>query len=280
MSESFPFHDSPTEQSKTLTEWEVLHLRNAVSTLNLGDPTVEGYEELHGPDPNIEDELEWQLGSQSLCPPCRSVRWLALAPINKSQTTVLHRLEASSIPLADAPCALCRFLGLLAISPYSSASEDEPTRLELTPQFSIGPVSYLKNSLIFNLYISHYYHGTIGLIRNKTGRDILGPRILDPGRIDYNILRKWLRACQGSHPTMCQPQDTGYASLFLVIDCESVEVVAPPPNCKFVALSYVWGHSPPIAEIGMGVRFPPTIQDSMVVTLELGYRYLWVDRYV
>lgn len=48
----------------------------------------------------------------------------------------------------------------------------------------------------------------------------------------------------------------------------------------WVALSYVWGHSS--GDAGPEVfpqALPNTIEDAIKVTEEMGYRYLWVDRY-
>lgn len=54
------------------------------------------------------------------------------------------------------------------------------------------------------------------------------------------------------------------------------------PGCEYVALSYVWGLNPRL-ERGDGASLPPTcdftIEDAIKVTLELEFRFLWVDRY-
>ncbi|KAA8627766.1 HET domain containing protein [Pyrenophora tritici-repentis] len=48
-----------------------------------------------------------------------------------------------------------------------------------------------------------------------------------------------------------------------------------PSNCRFVALSYVWGSEQSSLRLEDA---PATIKDSITVTLALGYDYLWVDR--
>ncbi|RTE83477.1 hypothetical protein BHE90_001907 [Fusarium euwallaceae] len=66
-----------------------------------------------------------------------------------------------------------------------------------------------------------------------------------------------------------------------VIPQEKSEAGRPPP---YVALSYVWGQ--PLSDQqqhqsideSSGV-FPAVVEDAIRVTMELGYEYLWVDRY-
>ncbi|KAF2025994.1 hypothetical protein EK21DRAFT_116280 [Setomelanomma holmii] len=50
---------------------------------------------------------------------------------------------------------------------------------------------------------------------------------------------------------------------------------------RWIALSYVWGESSPIAHINtivnghLPLQMPRTVQDAIIVTKNLGYRYLW-----
>ncbi|RSL91434.1 hypothetical protein CEP52_014257 [Fusarium oligoseptatum] len=66
-----------------------------------------------------------------------------------------------------------------------------------------------------------------------------------------------------------------------VLPQEKSEAGRPPP---YVALSYVWGQPPSdqqqhqTIDESLGV-IPAVVQDAIHVTLELGYEYLWVDRY-
>jgi len=105
-------------------------------------------------------------------------------------------------------------------------------------------------------------------------------RKLAPERIDYDVLRHWLRHCKRHHRTKCSPNFSSSIPGLLVFDCKAGEVVAAPEDTVFpyIALSYVWG--------GVGIapkepkEFPATIRDAITVTLKLGYRYLWVDQLV
>jgi len=62
------------------------------------------------------------------------------------------------------------------------------------------------------------------------------------------------------------------------IDCQLMCVASHPASAPYLALSYVWGGIQESGELIEG-HIPKTIQDAMIVTRRLGYRYLWVDRY-
>jgi hypothetical protein len=54
-------------------------------------------------------------------------------------------------------------------------------------------------------------------------------------------------------------------------------------DCQYVALSYVWGDLEPGPSVEHGIlpaQLPRTIEDSILATRLLGYRYLWIDKYV
>lgn len=75
-----------------------------------------------------------------------------------------------------------------------------------------------------------------------------------------------------------------------LIDCEEMVIVAATESSQWLALSYVWGVDMPAAVTvdgetrfragsRMSTNLPATIRDAMVVTRQLGHRYLWVDEY-
>ncbi|PMD37884.1 HET-domain-containing protein, partial [Hyaloscypha variabilis F] len=73
-----------------------------------------------------------------------------------------------------------------------------------------------------------------------------------------------------------------------VIDCKTRAIVKAPPNCKYAALSYVWG-TPEAGTVDQSIGnaqgifatdvCPAVIRDSLLATLSLDLQYLWVDRY-
>ncbi|KAK0651135.1 heterokaryon incompatibility protein-domain-containing protein, partial [Cercophora newfieldiana] len=105
----------------------------------------------------------------------------------------------------------------------------------------------------------------------------------------------WLRTCK-RHRYRCNPKPPDVKGM-RVIDCKSEHLTIRDyePGDKYVALSYVWGQSPPgatgptkaIVPRGITKRMvlklpddiPLTIRDAIEVTKALRYRYLWVDKY-
>ena len=104
-----------------------------------------------------------------------------------------------------------------------------------------------------------------------------GTRRLLPDCVDYQLLREWHDFCAQNHRQTCATESKEYPEMLKVIDCRTRRIIEAPPSCSYVALSYVWGkqESTTVASDTM----PSVISDAMIVTLELGSQYLWVDRY-
>jgi hypothetical protein len=114
--------------------------------------------------------------------------------------------------------------------------------------------------------------------------------VLPNNSIDYQLLRSWARYCKSHHGNRCSYHgDTSELwvagrSALKVIDCTTSKVVTAPQDAAYVALSYVWGKSSALdtaidtPQLDLK-SLPATIQDAMKVTLELGYQYLWCDKY-
>lgn len=68
-----------------------------------------------------------------------------------------------------------------------------------------------------------------------------------------------------------------------MINCSTRQIELATKTCRHVALSYVWG--PPVTQprednLNGGLpNLPRTVEDAILVTLQLGYHYLRVDRY-
>jgi hypothetical protein len=102
------------------------------------------------------------------------------------------------------------------------------------------------------------------------------------GHVNFSLIRSWLHRCDTAHHS-CEPASQASLVNLRVIDCESRAIIQARPDCSFVALSHVWGHSSQsqaTTSMSLADTLPLTIRDSMVVTQELGYWYLWVDRLV
>ncbi|KAH8667970.1 heterokaryon incompatibility protein-domain-containing protein [Tricladium varicosporioides] len=101
--------------------------------------------------------------------------------------------------------------------------------------------------------------------------------------IDFSRIVDWLHFCR-SHHKLCNSPNKDIARGLKVIDCSTRNIIPALNGWKYAALSYVWGLAPlsddlivldylPVGTI------PVTIEDAIKVTVNLGLRYLWIDRY-
>ena len=103
----------------------------------------------------------------------------------------------------------------------------------------------------------------------------------------------WLvGGCIAVHPKCRQQAMLGLrmSTKIFVIDVQVISIVQAPIDCKYAALSYVWGpqvsrrsHTNPIKiseqrHVEFPEDVPPTIFHAMNVAKQLGFRYLWVDQ--
>jgi hypothetical protein len=133
-------------------------------------------------------------------------------------------------------------------------------------------------------------------------------RLQFPEWIDFDDVRRWILTCEENHPTTefpeCRPATFNPSVLprnsrrqldFRLIDVDSMCIVYAPRQCRYIALSYVWGqrnnrrlvltsdNEEALMEQGGLAReetrtsIPNTILDAMSVVRKLGERYLWVD---
>ncbi|RYP92705.1 hypothetical protein DL770_001218 [Monosporascus sp. CRB-9-2] len=102
-------------------------------------------------------------------------------------------------------------------------------------------------------------------------------------KVDLEDVRKWLKICKEHHRGRCSIKAEPWFVGFKVIDCCTMGIVKAPEGCEYVALSYLWGSSAYDAQDSLsslrGESAPLTIRDAVVVVKELGFRYLWIDRY-
>lgn len=101
-------------------------------------------------------------------------------------------------------------------------------------------------------------------------------------KINYSLIKYWMHYCNNTHSERCKPDKFTLPESFKVIDCrkhEDLKVISAPADCKYAALSYVWGN---IENLGPddGKKFPQVVMDSIKVVQELDCDYLWVDRHV
>ena len=125
-----------------------------------------------------------------------------------------------------------------------------------------------------------------------TDNNFVHARQISPDKVDASLVVKWLRQCEQMHH-LCQPLTTDALTKFRfrVIDVLSGCIIEAPPNCSFIALSYVWGgvQQRSISRTRMEVfRYSgslwavkrvisTTIMDAITFCRLINQRYLWVD---
>lgn len=107
----------------------------------------------------------------------------------------------------------------------------------------------------------------------------IGPRRILPGSINYSHVKSLMYFCGEQHLKCCILLEPTVLSRLRAIDCVTRSVIQAPEGCQYLALSYVWGDQGHAAAVTRG-RFTSVAEDSIMVTMNLGFRYLWVDRHV
>jgi hypothetical protein len=234
-----------------------------------------------GASPGIND--------QGLCERCASIPWEKLAAASNLHDKLVFPIDQRLIDLEQSRCRVCRLFGSTALThgfiyypdPYmlrqcDTDVFDSPRCKGLylddpspsSPEAAFGHPRYPR-LVITNLddeqaqsRLQHVY----------------------PDLIDMNLVGSWLHECSACHGDPCTPLFTKSLEGLKVINCVRRSVEPAPPNCQYVALSYVWGQHETTFELTHGHELeqvqPKTIEDSITVTLSLGYTYLWIDRYV
>ncbi|TGO80472.1 hypothetical protein BELL_0006g00050 [Botrytis elliptica] len=246
----------------------------------------------------------------SLCPKCRRVDWRELAerPLDPEfnrkkrdedeQVTFLGRfvqtMTKSHNQLKFAKCRVCLILSIIK-------DEDKPKKLyvdhpnirnlEVTtlgsevllepPMCSQGSLELLQigNWHSFNDETESgygYRQGKLYIALIAPGKDP-APHRIPPFIGDFTWIRNAISECCQQYES-CLGANPLFVPELLVIDClaasSTLSVVPLPKSCQCVALSYVWGCAHTTS-----TKVPAVIKDAIEVTLKLGLRFIWVDRY-
>lgn len=118
-----------------------------------------------------------------------------------------------------------------------------------------------------------------------------------PPEVDPNLVKRWLHICDTKHSGGCcrslgDLNDIGTFAPKFFIDVVDSCVVRATLDCRYVALSYVWGDTKTTKRLEhvmenssklqepnslRNMDVPRTIHESMVLVKKIGLRYLWVD---
>ncbi|KAG6329842.1 hypothetical protein ID866_9248 [Astraeus odoratus] len=124
-------------------------------------------------------------------------------------------------------------------------------------------------------------------------RDLHGRKVNN--MVDVGLIKTWIHLCESEHGDSCESvwwraEGESLPQFVRMVDVVQMSLVHAPPNCRYVALSYVWGgpgdhYWTTIANATVRGRpsgldesiLPATILDSIHLVRQLGERYLWID---
>jgi hypothetical protein len=130
--------------------------------------------------------------------------------------------------------------------------------------------------------------------RHNLGPDTKRSPVTNFGEKATFRLLQWFDACQQTrkrtpHSSFWPDLHEGLQLSSRIIDLRGRRIIPAPPDCRYVALSYVWGKKnffqlrrenvkamlePHSID---NLRLPKTIKDAMALCNALGERYLWID---
>jgi hypothetical protein len=96
----------------------------------------------------------------------------------------------------------------------------------------------------------------------------------------FETVKSWISLCQNKHTKICSNEDPSFVPGLKLIDCITSGIVLAEDK-PYLVLSYVWGLGSEASKNlnKLPETLPNKIKDAIIVAKELGYRYIWVDRY-
>lgn len=114
-------------------------------------------------------------------------------------------------------------------------------------------------------------------------------REVQPVPVNYQAIAEWLKVCTEGHPGCVDihPWTEQYRDIpgFRLIDVTTRSIIPAheATDRQYVTLSYVWGDvSYPALSPNMTIlpdKLPTVIEHALTVTKNLGFKYIWIDRY-
>lgn len=261
-------------------------------------------EDAHPPDQRLastqqpEDKLH---NDGVFCDDCRSVNWSSLPTLAgngslESKSLNLRPLNAKVDELRNSSCRICAFLStmkepfldrfpfqyMLEALPlsrhfcYDGPGISRSLRRIQHAGMSATRCTVLGISIEKGWGQNYYRQPSLAVLRH----DDLESRRISPSSVDYSTFKGLVRICEENHKTCCIINSHPNVLGLEVIDTRTQAVIKAPDQCKYVALSYVWGKQADDSFVHNMNNSPLVIRDAISVTKAMGYNYLWVDRYV
>lgn len=241
-----------------------------------------------------------------LCSTCSKINFSKLfKPSKGQQPPKWRRAFSACAAAANIHCPFCRLLWDQAIFSKDSRGNPKPDskinvevdfdKFSITGQLANTYVPYLRIDGTGFMNTTHLFHSPEPGTEGDCTRALFRGRPWTP-LVDVKLIQHWLDRCERSHDKCRESNGTGaqdFPHSIRVIDVNKRCVVEIPANCKYVALSYVWGN-PEKGQITLQKEttsrlhspgglsdswtdIPSTIADAMKFCWMMGRDYLWVD---
>ncbi|KAI0854153.1 HET-domain-containing protein [Daldinia vernicosa] len=202
----------------------------------------------------------------------------------------------------ETKCITCKFFDILGVRVESQYIRVDPK--DMFQSDYLSPWILYCSKLPPTIVTSRYFdRGSIAIAKslwhNPIFQDFLDPQRNDiaifralpdhnpnhtgiwgrvvPEWVDCSIPKSWLDICSSKHTRICyRPKVNGRLEGFRLINrcCDPITIESCTLEVDYVALSYVWAASPESSN-----AWPDVVLHAVEMTKQLGFRYLWVDRY-
>lgn len=267
------------------------------------------------PDTEVEENTGCKRFKYSLCDKCSDLRLDEVLGGDDPKLGKIAEVGTHYRQAADSECSLCIMLShsRLKIEGLADKSEELHT-IQFLQHFDMFNHPCRKkerrkliegsNALYLALVPSGFYSpwkqthliergqqkGFLVVRRNGSlPLDAFAANVVS-AQFDASLPKEWLRYCQCYHQQLCSSPARPTIGLRL-IDCHSLTVTSAPTRLPYVALSYVWGL--PTADqltdsenrhlsdgtVLLPSVLPATIADAIKVAVDMGFRYLWIDKH-
>ncbi|KAI0838343.1 hypothetical protein F5Y06DRAFT_296417 [Hypoxylon sp. FL0890] len=233
-----------------------------------------------------------------VCKRCLSVNWDEVtqpmdSPFFRNQEFYepLFQVRETHDSLRLSSCRICRMIS--HIKPPSLDHGHCFLHVFSAAYYMKGPHSErpprMEDSMLLGVYNRALLHrtfkddcqknGVIGVFRLGQHYNY-GIRPMNGGSADLALMKKCLNHCRRNHGGQCVPRPMLTHGL-RVIDCMAPDrsVIEAPQNCRYAALSYVWGSQSTSSMERPTSSYSQVVEDAISVANSMDIQYLWVDRH-